>query len=1119
MATIPLLPGLKEQNQIAIVKRGEWNSDAQNTLPNLVKSLKVSTSHDSRISSIPDVWARTRLYEMVLHKEDHPLHKKYKEEWRGLLGMMALRQIRGYDKIQLQTVIVPELTQLKDDDPEFLKVIARSLPEDYRKSENDPTLKAGEAAKIQVVSYADFPLAICWPNILLCPALDLENHRDRDVAWWKQDGLHDPISELNDDEKNSLYVWLDNIINAVSNSTLIALLSSFRNDIKEALGSSYQANFNIDNSSSQALGITGSCNLIDKPIRGRIGDSFLNTSNVRLLKRKGSTAKDLLVLTTDIERQWNKNASDIVVGSYVTASAVLPKSTGVILDHQHLGDEIDLSEFNAEIHMADEFFTDKLAVIYNGQNVFPNAISNKVYTFRGSDINIIPPIKKELLDYLEPLYIANNLSYSILEDQIEVSLTIPVSGFDTKGKLLTTKKVYRLDQDHDDIIPYDSLPVVQIWPNFRFTEPERWKAYFAYYDSLNSKTFYAEPIWNEVSKRLVMTNLGNNAEIHRGDTFPEGIRCIAKIQNYTGTEEDIDIGLLLLQAPNGLINNTPNKTCKIGVDFGTTNTVVYMQIDNLTPEAVTFPDRMYDVIHADSNGITETGATALRRFFIADSDQPNGNNKSIKTMFHQHYGAFNGNINQPMFVGNIYYMDNSRNISDDKQIMDSIHTDDMKWDNSLNVSTMQNMTSFLMQLGMQAMAEALLQGANKIEWLYSYPTSFSRKKIRQYEQSWRITILSQLREISKVEMNTQKPQTESVSVAEYFVGGMRATTNTGIVCIDIGGGSTDIAVWQGRNRDSMMQKQTSIKFAGRAILDDYLWHKKETGYNVLNQLRTNEQVFNALLDNLAYAQDKHIFDIQLESLLNYYGDDILKDLPMKSTTNEISLLIRDVSFALSGIFYYIGILIGYLRKIGTYTETKSLPTCYVGGNASKLLDWVSAGQFKEDDMINDVFKACFIKGIQQELPDEYVKDNGSFRIKQSDRPKEEVAYGLVDSKNLSASEGNLDVIAGETFMVDGKEAAGSDVITPEDILATVQIDSERPISFMNFVDAFNREMKDLDIDTIDITQQELLDICAQVNQHLVNVSDDAQDDPDKVTLEPIFILILKEVYSRLGSQY
>lgn len=1119
MATIPLLPGLKEQNQIAIVKRGEWNSDAQNTLPNLVQSLKVSANHDSRISSIPDVWARTRLYEIVLHKEDHPLHEKYKAEWRGILTMMALRQIRGFDKIQLQTVVVPEITQLKDDDPEFLKVIARSLPDDYRENENDPTLKAGEAAKLQVVSYDDFPLAICWPNILICPALDLDKHRDRDVAWWKQDGLHDPISELNDEEKNSLYAWLDSIINNSNNSMLVSLLSEFKNDIKDALGTKYQADFSIQSSDSQSLGITGICNLIDRPIRGKISGSFLKSSNVRLINQKKSDAKELLVLAMDIERQWNKNASDIVVGGYVTVSAVLPRATGIILDHQRLGDDIDLNDFNAEIHMVDEFFTEKLAVIYNSENVFPNTIVNKVYSFKGSDINIIPPIKKELLDYLDTTYIANNISYSMLEDGVEVSLTVPVSGFDAKGKLLTARKVYRMDQDHDDIIPYDDLPVVQIWPNFRFKEPKRWQAYFSYYDSLNTNTFYAEPIWNEVAKRFVTTNLGNNAEIHRGTMFPEGIHCVAKIENYTGTEEEIDIGVLLLQQPKELINNTPNKTCKIGIDFGTTNTVVYSQIDNLTPEAVKFQDRMYDVINSGSEDSKVRSASALRRYFIADSDQPNGSNKSIKTMFNQYYGDFNGDINQPLFVGNIYYMDNSSNITEDKEILDSIHTDDMKWDNNINVATMQNMTAFLMQLGMQAMAEAILQGANKVDWLYSYPTSFSKKKIRQYQQSWNITILNQLKAISNVDMTIQKPQTESISVAEYFVGRMRATTNTGIVCIDIGGGSTDIAVWQGRNNASMMQKQTSIKFAGRSIIDDYLWHKKENGCNVLNQLRTNEKDFNDLLDNLANAQDKHVFDIQLESILNYYGDDILKNLPMKSTTDEVATMIRDLSFALSGIFYYVGILVGYLRQIKTYTETRSLPTCYVGGNASKLLDWASEGKFDEMGMINDVFKACFIEGVQQQLPNETVEDNGSFCVKQSDVPKQEVAYGLVDSKNLPMSNGNTDVIAGETFMVDGKDGVQSDVITSQDILDTVQIDPENPVSFMNFLNTFNREMKDLGYDTVNIADRDLLDICAQVNQHLVDVSDEAQNDVEKVTLEPIFILILREVYGRLGSDY
>lgn len=108
---IPLLPALKDatsENKIAINERGEWSEGAQNTLSNLVDSLKVAVGKESNISSIPDVWARPALYEAVLTNEKHPLHEKYKQEWRGVLAIIALRKLRNFSDVQVESVDIPK---------------------------------------------------------------------------------------------------------------------------------------------------------------------------------------------------------------------------------------------------------------------------------------------------------------------------------------------------------------------------------------------------------------------------------------------------------------------------------------------------------------------------------------------------------------------------------------------------------------------------------------------------------------------------------------------------------------------------------------------------------------------------------------------------------------------------------------------------------------------------------------------------------------------------------------------------------------------------------------------------------------------------------------------------
>lgn len=200
MSSIPLLPRLNDEKKIAFSKRGEWKSDSQNTLPNLVKDLKVTTDYKSTITSIPDLWARPAMYEMVLFNENHHLHKQYLEQWRGILAILALREMRNFKDVKCHSIILPKTTKLAEDAPVFLKVLANMLPEEYKSEKyKDETVDNGY--KIQLISYQERSVAIVWPTILLCPAVSLDYQIDRSISWWEYNGIKDPVSSLSDQEK------------------------------------------------------------------------------------------------------------------------------------------------------------------------------------------------------------------------------------------------------------------------------------------------------------------------------------------------------------------------------------------------------------------------------------------------------------------------------------------------------------------------------------------------------------------------------------------------------------------------------------------------------------------------------------------------------------------------------------------------------------------------------------------------------------------------------------------------------------------------------------------------------------------------------------------------------
>ncbi len=1110
----PLLPRLNEENKIAITKRGEWISDTQNTLKNLVADLKVTTDFKSNITSIPDLWARPAMYEMVLFDEKHHLHQKYVAEWRGILAMLAFREMRNLKDIKREEILVPEKGQLDAAAPSFLRVLAGLLPEEY-KEYPDNTVERGY--KIQLLASNEGPLAIIWPTILVCPAVGLDKMVSAlscSVTWWGSYGINDPVSSLSNQEKALLAKWLDDIkeglpTNAKSNK-LIKLLSEFQND----LGSKEKPN---NYGLGTGLNITGFCRLIDKPIRCSIDEKqFLEASNVMLINRRNQAAKKLLVMTADMYKQWNKAASDIIVAGNINLDAALPY--GGSLPIKNRINDIDLSQYNAELRMGEDFFTEKICLIPSEKDLFPNAINNYKINYNCAIYNVLLPLKREMLNYISPEYIAEKFRITSVEDGIKVEMELPLKGFDESGKELKIFKIYRItdisDVRNSEIVDYLQAPVLQIWPNFIPYYPDKWQAYYSFYDT-DGGTFYAKPLWDEddcESRRLNFSN-GMQAEIVKGKEFPEGFSCTYTFEMFSGNVEE-ELGLILLQKPHRL-ELSGNNAIKIGVDFGTTNSLVYMLSDGGAPELLRLKNRLYPVTEINKEAEGE-----LRRHFFAASEQPNGDSISIRTVFNPSEGAFNGNLNQAVFPGMIYYLDGIDNIGKDKNVRNLIQGKDMKWNSD---GKLQYMQAFLFQLTMQCMAEAVVAGASNIEWYYSYPKAFGDTQIDDLKDTWN-KIVKFCNSVSpNISTKAAEAKTESTAMALFFLSPeMRATLNRGLICFDIGGGSTDIAIWQSSNKSEPVGR-CSFLFAGQDILNRQLYENR----NTLLSFQNNNEEFNGFLQKL-YDIPKgryNDFNIALEALLKYKQNMLLEGMQEKSSLKDVKLLLRNIAFALSGIFYYTGIVVGKNIDIAA---SSGVPMCYIGGNASKLLDWVDNGNYTENSKFGKVYKICLLEGLN--TVQRFSKDKADIWLKKSPKPKEEVAFGLVYQSNLLRTNeaksdeeeyGSFfddpdddildtnDVVAGEYVRVRGNDRNADGYISKQDIIAGVTVDSAMP-NFRRFLNGFNKLIKSKDFNgeyQINFTEMDFNELRDQTNEFL---DEQSEMEEGKISIEPPFITILKQ---------
>src|SRR3712207_4847757 len=97
--THPILPKLRPNHNVKNVpEAGKWDVRTRDALEKLSSGLKVDKI-ETEISSIPDMWARPMLFEMALFNPQHVLHDRVLGEWRGLLAMLALKEVVGLNRL------------------------------------------------------------------------------------------------------------------------------------------------------------------------------------------------------------------------------------------------------------------------------------------------------------------------------------------------------------------------------------------------------------------------------------------------------------------------------------------------------------------------------------------------------------------------------------------------------------------------------------------------------------------------------------------------------------------------------------------------------------------------------------------------------------------------------------------------------------------------------------------------------------------------------------------------------------------------------------------------------------------------------------------------------------
>jgi hypothetical protein len=1078
------LPNLKQNPKLHSPDRGgEWQRYSRASLKALAKDINYNAPGDRNlVNSVPTMWAAPLTMEIRLIDKSHPLHQDTVTQWQGMLAAIALAKVR----ILPLKVVRVDLYEYRHH--QFAEALFKLLPAE---THNLYKLRNKNAWLDNYIWYwNDRPVGMTSPSTLVVPSID---GRWDGLPWWDGDTkrFRHPHNYLSQEEQTLLKGWLINLENQVleggENSAAVNRIVGSIGEFQDALSGNISTRDlpSILDDDPAYFGTkinTGTLIALNYPIK--LKDIGVGNSHLRLVGSEGKNpTKPLLILDLDITKAWNVQPQDIRVHKDKTLASLSLEDlrSGKIMNW----DDVVWRE-TKDLFLPNLTFIDRDAALPG--SIVPN--TNQPLVFNGNKITPLLPLDGILLDYFTPEDLIKRLKFTQngSSNTVRVTLSLPLSGTNPQSKRPQEYQIckdYPLDEQHSLF----DVPVLEVWPNFRW---DNWQEYYAfYYDcDLGDVTFIVE-FPQAIEPHSFEENNGQYL-ITRLSEFPSYISCV---DNYRES-----LGLILVKQPP-VLNLT--ETWKVGVDFGTSFTNIYVSHRDAAARLKINPLDERDSLHlkvAESD--VATRVNVLFEYFIPERFFPLDNPLPLASILTTR-GQTRSNRPRPIYDGRIYIPKYGN--TQHREIENNYIETDIK-SRSFEANRL-----FLHHLGLIVTAIAAKQGVKQIEWSISYPSAFSRADLARYAYNWKY-ITTELQEKTGIrQVCPEQPdfKTESLAIAQYFSDREKYDLIRS-ACIDLGGGTADISLWQ----DNQLIHQCSIQLAGRHLFSQLIEMRPE----LLAKWFNNQDNWEHLAPN--------IFKTNIDLLLREKSEQWLREERHKYEEDRDFLgLVRIVSLGMAGLYYYIGTIVGVMHQEGKYTASK-VPSIYIGGNGSRLLNWlVPTGQFSSHEGINELFNRLLSKASGLE------EVGNPTRLSQI--PKDEVACGLVMSKTKLTipSMRNLDhPIAGESFSINGREFTFNDRLDLEEIEGDINSFIIPNLSYLKeFVDEFNDAVVELEIEDIQplpsYKKKQGLDpvysnkLWDRVDRELRSLLVNIRGESSNIRIDPPFILGLKALLTVLAKEW
>lgn len=1066
---------------------GEWQGRDQQNLGTIAKSLVYEVS-TTRVNSLPSPWSRALQFEQAVLNSRYPTRDSLLDELFGGLACLGLWEMFGL-RMDAQRVALLEHADLNDDAVgSFSRSLTSSLPDGStalsRQSDGRNPWEV-----VYIFTLQGLVIGFSSPSTLFCPTVHLPQ-QIQGMGWTGSGSFGSPIGFLGSPQRQALANWFSHVKNGILNAQdlhsqttagqMAGVLDLF---IEKLSGSSLNAPMlsetgRVANLPANPVALA----LLSRPAKGGVSVSHATLDLGDRLKSPLSdtpTSKPVVLVDPEMPNKLGINASDICLHKSATLESIG-------FDPEQLE-----RQYGQEIFVItpDLIFLDELYMVSGEQALMHSWLSSRldgVVRINGKAVTPLLPLRPEIRRLFSSRELQERCQLRVMQSsvssEVEIRITLPLKGHRDGYSISRT---FPLKEQN---LVAEDLPVITLWP---YVSDERWSLFYLFCE--DSPTGLTVDGFADYDRKFGQDGQ-QVVKYFTSRHFPDFVRL---------TERGQDRGLLPVIPP---ANSSDTGTeWRVGIDFGTSFTNFFID-EGGGPQRRHLDTRVISLTLSQK----EDRQRLLNQYFVPEEMLPNadngGNPPTATAISLRGWQEVIGEVPE------LFHEARLRVPSPGEFGGAELRTG-FKWEQ------MQYQKPFLKELALLISANAAASGARSLRWSVSYPSAFSSNEAARYHRVWEelCVDLSKLTGLSHALNNSAGQgglQTEAVAFASYF-GNFQNRQLVHTSCLDVGGGTTDISLWQ----DNLLVHQVSVPFAGRDISSQLLRRKPSFLKSLFPPSLTAD-----INDDEARARQDRNFTSRLDNIMRYGSEELLSgrlDM-MVNQSSELQeplqqfLSLLAVSFG--GIYHYLGHLQKILREEGKIKRNTPM-SVYLGGNGGRLINWIDASSsFQKGGDVDRLMELLQIKSSGSET------GKGSTTL--SDAYKDETACGLISTGiNLIGDFDPQDdvMICGSQLVVNDLNFNANDrVQLPHTMLKIERYELPNLDTLRTFIDYYDASIAELRIRSLipirqlcnleTLLSEVEIEVCSLCKAKIGKEASDLEPEPG-------FILALRALSNTLGRNW